>query len=105
MGRLAFTLFFAFVPWFALIPAPSFAQSQSPSAAQPANTDAGSQTPQPNAAPATQKTPAKVWTNDDVTTLRYDHGISTTGNQAPKKVSATSKSYSQEKDPAWYRKQ
>jgi hypothetical protein len=37
--------------------------------------------------------------------LRNKQGVSVVGNSKPQNVSATSKAYSQEKDPAWYRKQ
>jgi len=99
-------IIFVFVSWFAVVSAASFAQSQSPAVAQPAGADASSPSPQPNAVPATPKTSAKVWTNDDIDGLRHGNNLSVTGSSAdPKKVSTYSKPYSQEKDPAWYRKQ
>jgi hypothetical protein len=65
-------IIFVFVSWFAVVSAASFAQSQSPAVAQPAGADASSPSPQPNAVPATPKTSAKVWTNDDIGGLRND---------------------------------
>jgi hypothetical protein len=84
-------------------------QSQSPEATQsPAATIAPPPLPPPQtqAAPLSNAKPAKVWTNDEIDTLRNNHSVSVVGvNRAPQNVHATSKGYSQEKDAAWYRKQ
>jgi hypothetical protein len=73
-------------------------QSQSPA---PAWSTASAQTPR-----ATGGKAAKVWTNDDVDSLRNQNGVSVVGNEAgTKKSSAPLQSTSYEKDPAWYRKQ
>ena len=79
------------------------AQPQAPSG-QPASPGAPP-TPQAEAAPIPNAKPARVWTNDEIDTLRNNHSVSVVGNRPPQNVSATSKGYSMEKDPAWYRKQ
>src|ERR1700686_5035483 len=91
---LSLTVLLAMAPWAAC------GQTQSPA---PASQTAPAQTP-----PATGVKPAKVWTNDDVGTLRTNDTISVVGTTAgTKKTSAPSQStsYSYEKDPAWYRRQ
>jgi hypothetical protein len=105
-----FVSLLAIVSFLALVPALVCAQSQTPAATQqpeaasvPAATPPPS--PQGQAAPLPNAKPAKVWTNDEVDTLRNNHSVSVVGNHTPQKVSATTKRYSQEKDPAWYRKQ
>ena len=87
-------------------PASICGQSQ-PAAAtkQPAAESAPPPPPRTQAAPLANAKPAKVWTNDEIDTLRGNHGVSVVGNHTTQKVSATSKLYSQEKDPAWYRNQ
>jgi hypothetical protein len=99
-----FVSLLAIVSFLALVPALVCAQSQTPAATQqpeaasvPAATPPPS--PQGQAAPLPNAKPAKVWT------LRNNHSVSVVGNHTPQKVSATTKRYSQEKDPAWYRKQ
>jgi hypothetical protein len=99
-----------FVSLCVVVPANAFAQSQPAPASQvPANTGSPSSPPEAQAAPLPNATPARVWTNEDMGTLRQKNGISVVGNNPPKKVSATSKTglkpLPQEKDPAWYRKQ
>jgi hypothetical protein len=80
----------------AMAPALSYGQAQpTPATQQPATA---------NTPPANAK-PAKVWTNDELGTLRNSPGVSVVGNQAPQKASAPSRGYSLEKDPSWYRKQ
>jgi len=87
-------------------PVPACAQSQAP-AATPQSTATTTPPPaaQEQATPLPNAKPVKVWTDDEVRTLRNDNGISVVGKVAPQKVSAASKASSQEKDPAWYRKQ
>jgi len=87
----------------AVVPTPAFGQSQSP-AAQPTSTTAPGNASAGQAPAATKATPAKVWTNDDIATMPYSHSNPATGSQGIKNASTTSKP-SQEKDPAWYRKQ
>jgi hypothetical protein len=90
----------------AMVPSSVYCQSQSTaSTQQPAATSAAPPTPQSQAAPLPNAKPAKVWTNDDIDTLRNNHNVSVVGNRPPQNVSATSKKYSLEKDPEWYRKQ
>ncbi len=95
------------VSLLAVAPGSGYAQSQSPAASQQhAATSAPQPPPQGQAAPIANAKPAKVWTNDEIDTLRNNHNVSVVGgNRTPQKVSLTSKAYSQEKDPAWYRKQ
>ena len=98
-----------FVSLYAVVPVIGFGQSQPATATQPpADTRAPSSPSEARAAPIPNATPAKVWTNDDMGTLRQRNGISVVGKN-PQKVSATSKTPSKplplEKDPAWYRKQ
>jgi hypothetical protein len=96
----------ALVLFFAINPRSSYAQSQPPAAMQqPATESAPPPPPQTQAAPIANAKPAKVWTNDEIGTLRNKQGVSVVGNHSPQKVSATSKVNSQEKDPAWYRGQ
>ena len=91
---------------FAFVPGSGYSQSQSSAATpQPSATSAPPPPPKTQAAPKAKPKPAKVWTNDEIDTLRYDHSVSVVGSHTPQNVSANSKSYSQEKDPAWYRKQ
>jgi hypothetical protein len=94
------------VSLLAAVPGSSYGQSQSPAATQqPAATSAPPPPPQAQTAPIANAKPAKVWTNDEINTLHTKEGVSVVGNRTPQKVSATSKGYSQEKDPAWYRTQ
>jgi hypothetical protein len=99
-------LFAVLVSLLALVPGSICGQSQ-PAAAtqQPAAESAPPPPPQTQAAPLANAKPAKVWTNDEIGTLRNKQGVSVVGNSKPQNVSATSKLYSQEKDPAWYRNQ
>ena len=97
-------LFAALVSSLAVVPGSGYGQSQSPAATQqPSATSAPP--PQPQAAPLDNAKPAKVWTNDEVDTLRNNPGVSVVGNRTPQNASAKSKGYSMEKDPAWYRRQ
>lgn len=99
-------LFAVLVLLLAVVQGSVYGQSQAPAATQqPSATSAPPAPPQTQAAPFTNAKPAKVWTNDEVDTLRNNQGVSVVGNRAPHNVSAASKTYSQEKDPAWYRKQ
>jgi hypothetical protein len=105
-----FVSFFAIVSLPALVPGSIYAQPQAADAAQQpaaASVPAAAPVPLPQgeAAPLPNAKPSKVWTNDEIDTLRNKHSVSVVGNHAPQKVSATTKGYSQEKDPAWYRKQ
>src|ERR1700680_3680614 len=94
------------VSLFAAVPGSSYGQSQTTVAThQPADASSTPPAPQAQAAPIANAKPAKVWTNDEIDTLRNDRSVSVVGNRTPQKVSATSKGYSQEKDPAWYRMQ
>jgi hypothetical protein len=64
-------------------------------------------TAQPQAAPASSN-PRKVWTNDDVGSLRSNSTVSVVGKASPvgaSKTNTQSQPASYEKDPAWYRKQ
>jgi hypothetical protein len=92
------------VSLLAVAPGSLYGQSQ-PAAAtqQPSATSAPP--PPTQAAPLANAKPTKVWTNDEIDTLRYNHGVSVVGNHSPQNVSATPKATSFEKDPAWYRKQ
>ena len=50
--------------------------------------------------------PAKIWTNEEISTLHEDHGVSVVGKEPPKSANAAhinAKGYSVDKDPAWYR--
>jgi hypothetical protein len=93
---LSLTVLLAMAPWAAY----SQSQSQAPaSQAAPA---------QPSQASGPKS--AKVWTNDDVDTLRTNDSVSVVGdkvgnNAGTKKTSASSQSTSYDKDPAWYRRQ
>jgi hypothetical protein len=99
-------LFFVLASIFAFAPGSGYGQSQSPAATPKAATTSAPPAPaQAQAAPKAKAKPAKVWDNDEIGTLRNGHGVSVVGNRAPQHVSAKSKTYSQEKDPAWYRKQ
>jgi hypothetical protein len=99
--------FAALVSLFVVVPGTGFCQSQPPAAAQqPSATTAPPPAPQAQAAPLPNAKPAKVWTNDEIDVLRNNHSVSVVGNRTPQKVSATTSTvHSQEKDPAWYRKQ
>ena len=99
-------LFAVLASLFAVVPGSTYGQSQPPAATQqPAAASAPPPPPQAHAAPTANAKPAKVWTNDEIDTLRNDHGVSVVGNRTPRNVSATSKAYLRQKDPAWYRKQ
>lgn len=79
------------------------ASTEPPAATSAAPAQAPRQTP---AAPKSNAKPAKVWTNDEIDTLRNNHSVSVVGNRTPQNVSAkASIAHSQEKDPGWYRKQ
>jgi len=97
-------LFAALVSLLAVAPGSGHGQSQSPAATeQPTPTSAPP--PQAQAASIPNAKPAKVWTNDEIDALRNSYSVSVVGNRPPQNVSATSKGYSMEKDPAWYRRQ
>jgi len=99
-------LFAVLVSSLALTPGSCYGQSQAPAATeQPAAASAPAPPPTSPAAPIPNAKPAKVWTNDEIDVLHNDHSVSVVGNRAPQKVSATTKGYSQEKDPAWYKRQ
>jgi phosphoenolpyruvate carboxylase len=99
-------LFAVLVSLLAVVPGLGYGQSQpTASTQQPSTTNAPQPPAQAQAAPIANAKPAKVWTNDEIDTLRSNHSVSVVGNRAPQKVSATSKGYSLEKDPAWYRRQ
>jgi hypothetical protein len=99
-------LFALLVSVLAVVPGSSHGQSQSPAATQqPSATSPPPPPPQSQAAPSAIAKPAKVWTNDEIDTLRNNQGVSVVGNRTAQNVSATSKAYSEDKDPAWYRKQ
>ncbi|HEV7968703.1 MAG TPA: hypothetical protein VGP19_14085 [Candidatus Acidoferrales bacterium] len=96
----------ALVSLHAMVPRSGYGQSQSAPVNPPtARTSTPASTLQPQAPPIVNAKPAKVWTNDEIDTLRNNPGVSVVGNRAPQKASASSKGYSLEKDPAWYRKQ
>ena len=99
-------LFAVLVSLLAVVPGLGYGQSQpTASTQQPSTANAPQPPAQAQAAPIANAKPAKVWTNDEIDTLRSNHSVSVVGNRAPHKVSATSKGYSLEKDPAWYRRQ
>ena len=59
-------------------------------------------------APPANVKPTKVWTNDEVDSLRRESSVSIvgkSGQQAVRPSSAKPKGYSMEKDPNWYRRQ
>ncbi len=98
--------FAALASLLAVVPGSCYGQSQTPAATQqPTATSAPPQPPPAQAAPSANAKPAKVWTNDEIDTLPNNHGVSVVGNRTPQNVSAASKGYSLEKDPAWYRRQ
>lgn len=79
-------------------------QSQSADTSQPATASAPPS--QTQATPLPNAKPAKVWTNDEIDTLRNDHGVSVVGkNQTTQNASAKTTVHPTDKDPAWYRKQ
>lgn len=83
-----------------------YGQSQSPAATQqPSATSTPPPAPPAQPAPLANAKPAKVWTNDEIDTLPNNHSVSVVGNRTPQNASATSKGYSLEKDPGWYRRQ
>jgi hypothetical protein len=94
----------ALMALLAVVPGSSFGQSQPATATQQPSATSAPPAPAP-AAPIANAKPAKVWTNDEVDTLRNKQGVSVVGNRTSQNVSATSKNYSLEKDPAWYRRQ
>jgi hypothetical protein len=99
-------LFAVLASLLAVVPGSCYGQSQSPAATQqPAATNAPAPTPQAQAAPLANAKPAKVWTNDEIDNLPNNHSVSVVGNRAPQNASSTSKGYSLEKDPGWYRRQ
>jgi hypothetical protein len=101
------TLFFfaALALLLAVVPGSALGQSQTPAAAeQPSATSAPPPT-QAQAAPVANAKSDKVWTNDEIDTLRNNQGVSVVGNRTSQNASAKSKGYSMEKDPAWYRRQ
>ncbi len=99
-----FFLFVALVSLQAVAPGSSYGQAQSVTANQQPTSSSGPST-QAQAAPIPNVKPAKIWTNDDVYTLHSNPGVSVIGKPTPQNASTTSKVYSQQKDPAWYRKQ
>jgi hypothetical protein len=99
-------LFAVMVLLLAMAPGSCVGQSQPPAATQqPAAESAPPPPPETQAAPIANAKPVKVWTNDEIGILRNKQGVSVVGNSKPQTVSVTSKGYSQEKDPAWYRSQ
>src|ERR1700679_4309611 len=97
-------LFFlaAFVSSLTVVPGPGYGQSQPVSTSQsktPAGTSAPSSPAQGQAAPIPNAKPAKVWTNDDMGTLRQRNGISVVGKNPPKNVNATPKTPSNQLPP------
>jgi hypothetical protein len=106
MRFVSLVLYFLLVSIFALVPGSGYGQSQAPAVTSQLSTTSVPPAPaQPQAAPLPKAKPAKVWDNDEIGTLRYSHGVSVVGNPSAKNVSAKSKAISQEKDPAWYRRQ
>ena len=97
-------LFAALVSFPAVVPGSAFCQSQTPAATQQPSTTSAPP-PQAQAAPVANAKSDKVWTNDEIDTLRNNQGVSVVGNRTPQNASAKSKGYSMEKDPAWYRRQ
>jgi len=95
----------ALVSSLSVVPASGYGQSQSPAATQQPSATSAPPAPQAQAAPLDNAKPAKVWTNDEIDTLRNNQSISVVGNRTPQNASAKSNRYSMEKDPAWYRKQ
>jgi hypothetical protein len=89
----------------AVLAGSSYGQSQTTAATQQPSAASAPPPPQASAAPLANAKPAKVWTNEEIDTLRNNQGVSVVGNRAPHNVSAASKGYSLEKDPGWYRKQ
>src|SRR5580704_6951237 len=100
-------LFAALVSLHAIVPGTASGQTQQqPASQQPAAVSPQqSSPPEPQAAAPSTVKPAKVWTNDEVGSLRNSPGVSVVGNQTPQKRSAPSTGYSLDKDPGWYRKQ
>lgn len=107
-------LFFivVFVSLLAVVAGSGYGQSQTAPATQPPSTatpSAPSSTAQDQTAPIPNANAGKVWTNEDIGTLRQGNGISVVGKNLPQKMSATSKTTQrtipQEKNPAWYRTQ
>jgi hypothetical protein len=99
-------LFFVVLSLFAFAPGSGYCQSQSPAATPQLSTTSAPPPPaRAQAAPLPKAKPAKVRDNDEIGTLRDGQGVSVVGNHTPQNVSAKSKVVSQEKDPAWYRKQ
>jgi cell division protein FtsB len=99
-----FFLFAALVSLQAVVPGSIYGQSQQATAnQQPASLSTPAS--QAQAAPIPNAKPAKVWTNDDVDTLHNNPGVSVIGKPTTQNASSTLKVYSQQKDPAWYRKQ
>ena len=99
---------------FAVAPGAAHTQSASSSSAATQQTDgvsaAGAAAPAGQSTPSPNAKPGKVWTNDEIDRLSGDHGVSVVGKNAPRNAGARSpstntKSYSQDKDPAWYRDQ
>ncbi len=88
-------------------PGSACGQSQTPAATQqePASASTPPSTTQDQTAPLPNAKPAKVWTNDEIKNLPSKDDVSIVGNRTPQNASATSKTTSQEKDPAWYRRQ
>jgi cell division protein FtsB len=98
--------FAVLVSLLAMVPGSIYGQTEAPAATQQtAAESAPPPPPQAKTAPLANAKPAKVWTNDEIGTLRDKQGVSVVGNSKPQNVSATSKAYSQEKDAAWYRSQ
>jgi len=94
----------------AIVSGAGYAQSQPSSATQQPDATSPQPSPaSPQAAPIANAKPAKVWTNDEIRTLRDDHSIPAGSNRAPQNVSAASKTSTRailpDKNPAWYRSQ
>jgi len=99
-------LFAVLVSSLAAVPGLGYGQSQPTASTQQSSTTSTPQPPaQAQAAPIANAKPAKVWTNDEIDTLPNNHSVSVVGNRTPQSASSTSKGYSLEKDPAWYRRQ
>jgi hypothetical protein len=107
MKRLVLSLLVLPAAWFALVPSTARSQSQPQVAAPPLSSEASASQTAPAKTPqATERKPAKVWTNDDIDELRSNQTVSVVGNNAGiKKSSAPSRPDSNEKNPAWYRRQ
>lgn len=101
-------LFAVLVSSLAMAPGACFGQSQTPAATeQPAAVSAPMPPQTSPSASIPNARPAKVWTNDEIDVMHNNHSVSVVGNHAPQKVSptATTRGYSQDRNPAWYKNQ